>query len=107
MSNFQKQKGQYKYSLDRLVEFLMLKDFSKSMRMNVEEGIVLSKGEHFTTVPYQPLLTEQMVESVLQKAGLTFTEFEEHLRSVAAMEEMNTYIDIGLAVTPKKQSPKD
>lgn len=48
-----------------------------------------------------------MIESVLQKAGLTFTEFEEHLRSVAAMEEMNTYIDIGLAVTPKKQNPKD
>lgn len=46
MSNFQKPKGQYKYSLDRLVEFLMLKDFSKSMSMSDKEGIILSKGKH-------------------------------------------------------------
>lgn len=97
MSNFQSQEKLSEYAKDILIDFLMTKGFVGEMRMS-SKYIELSDEKIFVEIPNEPMLSEVIVKDVLQKSGLTFTEFEEHLRSVEALERMNSLIDAGLGL---------
>lgn len=92
MSNFQEQKKQSECERDILIDFLMSKGYVGEMKWT-KKGTFLSRDETFVAIPNEPVLTKAMVLSVLQNAGLSYSEFEEHLLSI---ERMKSLIDMGL-----------
>lgn len=92
MSNFQRRKKQSECERDILIDFLMSKGYVGKMKW-ISEGTYLSKEETFIAIPNEPVLTKAMVLDVLQNAGLSYSEFEEHLLSIGRMKSL---IDMGL-----------
>lgn len=96
MSNFQNQGKPSECDRDILIDFLMAKGYVGEMKMR-SDYIELSNKKSFIRIPQQKVLTYAMILDVLQNAELSYSEFEEHLKSIRRMGEM---IDLGLSTPP-------
>lgn len=98
MSSFPNQEKQSEYERDILIDFLMSNGFHGNMRMT-SAHIELSNDKAFVKIPNIDILPKTMVIDVLQNAGLSFSEFEEHLQCI---ENFKAMIDLGVGSKPKR-----
>lgn len=98
MSNSLNQEKQSEYERDVLIDFLMSKGFIGEMKMS-SSHIELSNNKAFVRIPNIELLSKTIIKDVLQNAGLSFSEFEEHLLCI---ENLKSMIDLGIVSKPKK-----
>lgn len=98
MSNFPNQEKQSEYERDVLIDFLMSKGFIGEMKMS-SAYIELSNDKAFVKIPNIEILPKTIIEDVLQNAGLSFSEFEEHLLCI---ENFKSMIDLGIVSKPKR-----
>lgn len=97
MSSFQSQEKPSECERDILIDFLMSNGFVGEMKMT-SSFIELSRNRKVIEIPNEGTISETMVKDVLQKAGLKFSEFEEHLQGIRRFKSM---IDLGI-VTKRK-----
>lgn len=98
MSNFQSQEKQSGYERDILIDFLMSKGFDCEMKI-LSSYIELSNDKIFVRIPNIEILPQTVIENVLQNAGFSFPEFEEHLQCI---ENFKSMIDLGIISKSKK-----
>lgn len=98
MSNFQSHEKQSGYERDILIDFLMSKGFVGKMRIS-SAHIELSNDNAFVKIPNIESLPKTVIKDVLQNAGLSFSEFEEHLQCIGNFKSM---IDLGIVSKPKR-----
>ncbi len=68
------------------------------MRMT-SSHIELSNDKAFVKIPNIEILPKTIIKDVLQNAGLSFSEFEEHLQCI---ENFKSMIDLGIASKTKR-----
>lgn len=61
--------------------------------------IELSNKDKFIDIPNEEFIPGTILKDVLQNAGLSFSEFEEHLQSI---EQFKSMIDLGIVARPKR-----
>ncbi len=98
MSNFPNQEKQSGCERDILIDFLMSKGFIGEMKLT-SSYIELSKKDKFVDIPNEDVIPKNAIVDILQNAGLSFSEFEEHLQCI---ENFKSMIDLGIASKPKR-----
>lgn len=80
MSNFQNPKKQFEIDFQTFAKFLMTNGYTGEIKMSVENGVILYKGDSYVKIPYEKTLTKEAVIETLKVTNLTFVDVEEYLR---------------------------